>query len=234
MTEYAESMERFLQWHVGKCPMGALVNNFPKYVQRFELSRFLARNELFKKIINVEGSIIECGVLHGTGLMTWAHLSAIYEPYAWYRVVYGFDTFTGFPSVSEHDPADAKVGDLRSAEDEEIGVCIKLMMLDHPTPSQERIRVIKGDFMETGKKFLQDNPHVLVALLFMDFDLYEPTKNALELFLPRMPKGAILAFDELNNPDWKGETIAVLQSMGVRGYSVKRFSFEPQISYIEL
>ena len=45
-----------------------------------------------------------------------------------------------------------------------------------------------------------------MSLLFIDCDLYEPTRAALRAFLPRMPKGAIVAFDELDNPIWPGET----------------------------
>ena len=35
--------------------------------------------------------------------MTWAKLSAILEPVNLTRRIYGFDTFAGFPSLSEKD-----------------------------------------------------------------------------------------------------------------------------------
>ena len=57
-------------------------------------------------------------------------------------------------------------------------------------------------------QFVQQNSQLLISLLFLDFDLYEPTKVALEQMVPRMPKGAVLAFDELDNPIWPGETQA--------------------------
>jgi hypothetical protein len=40
---------------------------FTKYTRRHELARFLVQHELFKKILNVKGSIIECGVYTGGG-----------------------------------------------------------------------------------------------------------------------------------------------------------------------
>jgi hypothetical protein len=46
-----------------------------------------------------------------------------------------------------------------------------------------------------------------------------------------MPKGAILAFDELNQSAWPGETLAVLNSMGIRNLRIQRFPFTPQLSY---
>ena len=79
------------------------MENFPKYVRRQNLTRFLVLYEIFKKILNVKGSIIECGVNQGNGIMSWAKLSAILEPVNLTRMVYGFDTFEGFPNVSEMD-----------------------------------------------------------------------------------------------------------------------------------
>src|SRR5512141_1967046 len=63
------------------CPDSVEVRleNFPKYVRRQHLKRFLALYEIFKLVLPVKGSIVECGVLHG------------------------FDTFAGFPAVSDQD-----------------------------------------------------------------------------------------------------------------------------------
>jgi hypothetical protein len=71
----------------------------------------------------------------------------------------------------------------------------------------------------------------VVSLLFFDFDLYEPTKVALENFLPRMPKGSIIAFDELDNPLWPGETRALLETIGINALKIKRIDFDPYIGY---
>lgn len=48
-------------------PMSYKLDNFEKYVTRQKLARFIARYELFKKIKNVKGSIIECGIHWGGG-----------------------------------------------------------------------------------------------------------------------------------------------------------------------
>jgi len=88
--------------------------HFTKYVRRHELARFMVQYELFKKVQPIKGSIVECGVYHGAGVMAWAKLSEILEPYNFLRKIYGFDTFGGFPSVSDVDTkgnaAIAKVG----------------------------------------------------------------------------------------------------------------------------
>lgn len=46
-----------------------------------------------------------------------------------------------------------------------------------------------------------------------------------------MPKGSIIAFDELNNPISPGETVATLESIGLNKLELKRFDFDPYIGY---
>src|SRR4051812_31568393 len=68
------------------------LESFPKYVRRQNLTRFLALYEIFNRVLQVKGSVIECGVHRGFGLMTWLKLSAILEPVNLTRRVYGFDS----------------------------------------------------------------------------------------------------------------------------------------------
>src|SRR3954471_8911394 len=86
---------------------------FPRFSSKRSLARFLCRQELFRKVIDVNGAIVECGVFNGAGLFTWAQLSNIYEPVNYNRKVIGLGAFGGFPSVSERDGADFGAGDLR-------------------------------------------------------------------------------------------------------------------------
>jgi len=213
--------------------------NFAKYTTRQTLVRFLVHNELFKMQMPIKGSIIECGVHHGNGIFEWAKLSSIYEPYNYHRQIIGFDTFEGFPSVNKIDlesksNPDVKIGDFSINYDiySEINECIleydKNRFLNH----KEKIVLCKGNALETIPKFISENKHLLVSLLYLDFDIYEPTLVALRNFLPRMPKGSVIAFDELHNPDWPGETIAFLESMSIEKSNLRMFPYEPNISYI--
>ena len=78
---------------------------------------------------------------------------------------------------------------------------------------------------------IQIKPHTIVSLLHLDFDLYAPTMTALKNFIPRMPKGAVIIFDELNHPAWPGETRAVLEALDIGSLRIRRFTFEPHLSY---
>lgn len=214
------------------------LRNFAKYVPRQALAAFLAKHEMYQRILGTHGNIIECGVYLGGGLMTWAQLSAIFEPINHNRRVVGFDTFEGFPSLDAKDGSPglgyARAGGLHSGAKADIEECISLYDLNRPVGHIERVELVSGDAVETIPAYVESNQHLVVALLYLDFDLYEPTKIALEQFLPRMPRGAILAFDELNQKHWPGETAAVLETVGIRALRIERFPFTPQLSFAVL
>jgi hypothetical protein len=214
------------------------LRNFGKYVPRQALATFLVKNEIFKRMAGIHGHIVECGVFAGGGLLTWAQLSAIYEPYAHVRRIVGFDTFEGFPQLSDKDgkPAldYAKPGGLATGAQADIARAIELYDLNRPIGHIPRVEVIAGDAVETIPRYVAENQHLIVAMLYLDFDLYEPTKVALEQFYPRMPKGAVIAFDELAQANWPGETRALLDTIGVRSLKIERMPFNPQISFAVL
>jgi hypothetical protein len=79
---------------------------------------------------------------------------------------------------------------------------------------------------------LEQHPETVIALAYVDFDLYQPTKVCLEAILPYITKGSVLAFDELNCPEFPGETVAVREVLGLQRYAIRRDPFNPLISYI--
>lgn len=219
-----------------------VIYNFEKYVRRQDLARFMARYELFKLIKSTKGSIVECGVHHGGGLMAWAKLSSNLEPYAIHRKVIGFDTFEGFVEINEKDVSSFKNDELKKGGfSTETDIYTELMSLiaeydqNRYLNQFSKIELIKGDAIQTIPEYLKNNQHLIIALLFLDFDLYEPTKTALEYFVSRVPKGGIIAFDEINNPFWPGETLALLEKYeNLNHLEIKKFDFDPNIAYIQI
>jgi len=221
-----------------KCSTDKKIANFTKYVKRQNLARFMVQYELFKRQLDVKGSIIECGVHNGGGVMAWAKISSILEPYNYHRKVVGFDTFKGFPSIAEIDRENPKVKTGMFAEDydvyEELSACIGEYNQNRFIDHIDKIELVKGDANITIPQYIENNKHTLVSLLYLDFDIYEPTKTALDHFLPRMGKGSIIAFDEINNEDWPGETMALLESLNINNHRIESLPFEPNISFIQL
>jgi hypothetical protein len=211
------------------------MENFPKYIRRQNITRFLSLYEIFKRVINVKGSIVECGVYQGFGLMSWSKFSAIMEPVNLTRRIYGFDSFAGFPSLSEKDKActsdHIQAGDLYSNSYDELSELIKINDSTRFLGHINKVHLIRGDANDTIPKFVEENPHLVVSLLFLDFDLYEPTMTALKHFVSRMPRGAIIAFDELDNPLWPGETTAMFEYFGKNPPKIERLDYDPYIGF---
>jgi hypothetical protein len=213
------------------------LENFTKYVRRQQLKRFIAMHELFKLVLPVKGSVIECGVYQGFGLMAWAKLSAMLEPENLTRRIYGFDTFQGFPLVHARDTNEfdtARRGDLKADCYGELLELIKEYDADRFLGHIGKVELIKGDIAQTLPAFIAQRQHLVVSLLFIDCDLYEPTRVALEHVIPRMPKGAVVAFDELDNPIWPGETAALTETIGLSRLKLRRFEWDPYIAYAVL
>lgn len=242
-----KSFKTEIEHEVGKSLEDVFVNcsdsiqtkleNFPKYARRQHLKRFLAMYEIFKMILPIKGSIVECGVFRGFSLMSWAKLSTILEPENLTRRIYGFDTFEGFPSVSEADRSGggiAETGDFYATNYEELQDLIKLYDQDRFLGHMPKVHLIRGDVSKTIAQFVNENRHLVVSLLFIDLDLFEPTKTVLEHIAPRMPKGAIIAFDELDNPIWPGETEALLETLSINRLKIQRLPWDPYIGFAVL
>jgi hypothetical protein len=230
-----EAVERVFMQAAGT--VAERVDAFPKFASRQAIGKFLARYEIFKKIVNVNGSIVECGVLHGGGLLTYAKLSSLFEPANHVRKIIGFDTFAGFPSISPKDAGTSshlEVGGLTGSTLDDVTAAVALYDMNRPLAHIPKVELVKGDLTVTAPQYLKDNPHLVVAMLYLDVDLYEPTLAALRTFVPRMPKGAVIVFDELNARMFPGETAAVDEAIGLRNLRIERFPFDSYVSYCVL
>jgi len=194
-----------------------MFRNFPVFTPRYNLARFLSHYELFKMMCMIPGNIIDIGVYRGCSTFTWAKLCEIFCPTDIRKKVYAFDTFEGFTELSEFDGCvneneDVKKGgyfcgenienDLRLAQD--------AMNFDRHLHHINRIEFIKGDVVKTIPEFINTKgPGFRVALLNLDVDLYNPTKIALEYFVPLMVRGGIIILDEYAVDTFGGESYAV-------------------------
>jgi Macrocin-O-methyltransferase (TylF) len=212
------------------------LRSFAMYSPRQVVSDFLARYELFRLIRDVHGSILEFGVFNGQGLMSFAHFSAIHEPNNLTREIIGFDTFSGFPDLSDQDRRGnaeiVKPGGLDAASYDRLQKAIALFDRNRFLGHVAKIRLVRGNVMETLDHFLDENGHLIVALLYLDLDLYEPTKFVLERLIKRVPKGGIIAFDELNHRSFPGETAALLDVVALAETEIRRVPFCSRISYV--
>jgi hypothetical protein len=212
-----------------------LLVNLGLYMRSGAFAKFLFLNELYQKILPIPGLICEFGVWWGQTLVVMENLRAAYEPYNYTRRIVGFDTFTGYRSIGAGDKRSSTIAEGVYGVPEGYETYLAQLLAYH---EQENVmghiakhEVIKGDATVTTKAYFDDHPEALVALAFFDVALYEPTRAGLEAIKPRLVRGSVVAFDELNNRDYPGETRAALEVLGLKEHRLLRSAFLPDRSY---
>jgi len=217
-------------------PDNEILTNLGLFINRQSLSRILFMHELYQKIINVNGIVIEFGVRWGQNLSLFSSFRGMYEPYNYTRKIIGFDTFEGFPSVHEKDGKKEfiKKGAYGVSENYEnyLEDILNYHESESPVSHKKKFELIKGNAIENIKIYLEENPQTIISFAYFDFDIYEPTKECLQAILPHLTKGSIIAFDELNDPNFPGETIAFNEVLGISNHQIIRSPLNPLISYI--
>ncbi|WP_299471653.1 TylF/MycF/NovP-related O-methyltransferase [uncultured Roseibium sp.] len=204
------------------------------YAERQTVTSSLTRMDLFRKVLEVQGAIVECGVHKANSLFLYYHLSTILEPYNFNRKIIGFDTFEGFRSLSSKDDSNLSESDFADTNYDELRKWHELQDRNRAVAHIPKMDLVKGDALDTIPEFVEDNPHLIIALLYLDFDIYEPTRVALDHLLPLVPKGGIVALDEINSKKWQGETIALKQKVAIGKVALKKFYYDPWVSYFQV
>jgi hypothetical protein len=193
-------------------------------------------HEMYQKIINVHGVIMEFGVRWGQNLALLSSLRGTYEPFNHNRKIIGFDTFSGFPSVHEKDGKAPEVSkgeySVSPGYLEYLDKILTCHEKESPISHMKKFELIKGNAEVELEKYLARNPQTIVAFAYFDFDIYQPTKHCLEALEGHLTKGSVLAFDELNDPNFPGETLALKEVFGLGKYRIRRLPYTPLRSYI--
>lgn len=161
-------------------------NRFYLDLEPKRMAKMLAHYELYKMIIDKPGDIVEMGVFKGASFLRWAKFRNIFEN-NFSRNIVGFDIFGEFPEAEEIDKK-TKNDFIVSAGD--LGISVgelneKLEKLN----LNENIKLIQGDITKTIDPYLNKNPQTKIALLHVDVDLFEPTKQSVEKLFPYMVRG---------------------------------------------
>lgn len=222
-----------------ECPIPdeEVVANSSIFVKRQDLTKMLFFDDLYRNhVLPVHGVLLELGVRWGRNMVLWNNLRGIYEPFNHHRKIIGFDTFEGFPSVSPEDGNHSivKEGGLNVTKNFE--VYLKELLDYHesecPLSHIPKNTIIKGDAVVELKKYLDAHPETTLAMVWFDFDIYQPTKDCLEILKPYISKGTVLGFDELCDTTFPGETIALREVLGLNNVRIQRNRYSGAQSYI--
>lgn len=215
-------------------PENEILSNLGLYLNRQTLSRIMFMHELYKKIIDVHGVIIEFGVRWGQNLALFESFRGMYEPFNYNRKIIGFDTFAGFPQLDPKDGVLIAQGDYSVTKGYEIYLeeILNYHESESPIGHIKKFELVKGDAALTFVDYLEQHPETIVSLAYFDFDIYLPTRKCLEAIKDRVTKGSVVAFDELNCPEFPGETLALREVFKLDRYAIKRSPLNPLCSYI--
>jgi hypothetical protein len=219
-------------------PADQILDHLEVFMRPQRISEILALQHIYTQILDVHGIVVEFGVRWGRHLSVFNALRTTYEPTNFYRRIVGFDTFSGFLDPAEEDGTSDRIfaGSMNVTPGYEsyLAEVLALHEAEGPMSHIRRFEVCKGDAPVELVKYLERNPDTIVALAYFDMDLHDPTRDCLELLLPHMPSGAILAFDELMHPDFPGEGIAFKNALDLGKHKVRRMPTCPYPAYVVL
>ena len=187
-----------------------LLRKFGYKIIRYESlpynKRILEIYELFNDLIlilkenSVEGIFVECGYGYGRSFSVFSHF-AVKEK----RKIYGFDSFIGFPNVSEidHSKRNPRNGEWSVRSLSEATKCIENLGIFE---NKDDFKLIQLIFERNIKNPI---PNQEIAFLHIDLDLYVGYKFALEMFWDQVKIGGIVLFDEYELVEWHGATVAI-------------------------
>lgn len=226
--------------HFRNCPIpdDTILFDLGLFLNSKTLSRILYMDHIYRQIIDIQGIIIDFGTRWGSNLSLFAALRGIYEPFNRHRKLVGFDTFKGFPNISEEDGSSdlMQIGSA-TVTDGYVEYLTKLMEyqeLINPISHIKKFELVAGDATVEIDNYLERNPETIIALVYFDFDLYEPTKKCLYAIKNYLVKGSLLAFDELNDHDSPGETKALKEVFGLNNIKLRRYRHTSRVSYFIL
>jgi hypothetical protein len=200
--------------------------NFAVYTSRRSFIRQLMHYELFKKTIDLPGHYLDFGIYFGNSYFSWHKFLEVFAPTATHKKVIGFDTFSGFPSLSAEDgDTDTSVqkvvgGYNAAAFFEEFTELVRLHNTDSVIPA-ERGQFVKGDICVTLPQWLKEHAEARFCLVNLDVDIYEPTLAILENCWDRVVPGGIIILDEYAATKWAGEARAWDDFVARRGLRIR-------------
>jgi len=219
-------------------PDDEILPNLGLFLTSKALSRVLFFYEIYQKIVCSHGIIVEFGVRWGQTLSVMSALRGIIEPFNRHRKIVGFDTFDGLRGVGKEDGELGKCRDgsfsVTHGYEDYLGKILDMQEKFNPMSHLKRYELIKGDAVITVPEYLKRHPETIISLAIFDFDIYAPTKAAIEAIRPHLCKGSILVFDELCDEFLPGETIALKETWGLNNVRLQRYPMTARLSYFEI
>lgn len=188
--------------------------------------KFLVHYELYKKILNLPGVIIECGIFKGNSFFRLAHFRDLLES-RYSRKLIGFDIFGEFPQTKFEKDKKYLDAFTNSAGENSIQLDEIKKIMEYK--KLENYEFVKGNINETIPEYCKNNEHLKIALLHIDTDVYEPAVTILENMYNKVVRGVIM-FDDYGT--FPGETKAVDEFFAEKNLIVQKLTISHIPSFV--
>jgi hypothetical protein len=175
---------------------------FSGYLKRFkkdlslDAGRRWSVHQLIRLAYAIPGDTAECGALRGS---TSYLICKANEASPQRRTHYIFDSFSGLSGPDAKDGPYWRAGDLSSSEE----------ILIHNLADCRNYTVLKGWIPDRFPEVADRR----FSFVHIDVDLYQPTRDSLEFFYPRMNDGGIIIVDDFACSVCPGATRAVEEAL---------------------
>lgn len=218
-------------------PAELVYSQLSLYMPRQELARVLFLADIYReRIVSSAGILMEFGTCWGRTAATLTNLRSIFEPFNFTRKLVVFDTFAGLTGTEAKDGSHQLARDgaysTTAGYEEHLAAVLEYHESEAPLHHIRKHEIVKGDAAATVPEYLRQHPEAIIAMAFFDFDIYHPTRACLEAIKPHLARSSILVFDQLNCPEYPGETLALKEVFGLGACSLVRSPLTPWISYL--
>jgi hypothetical protein len=202
-------------------------NGFYLTCETSRIGKFISHLEIYRKIINLPGDVLEFGVYKGSSIIRLLSFRNLLEN-EYSRKITGFDIFGKFPDKLSIESNRNFVEKFENAGGYGINKDELNILLDKK--GFRNFSLIEGDISHTVPEYVIKNPALKISMLHIDVDVYEPTKVILEYLWDKIVPGGILMLDDYGTVE--GETKAIDEFFSGQNIQIHKLSYNYIPSYI--
>ena len=172
------------------------VKNFGAIAGNQSLFKYFKIFEIIISISKLKGDIIELGVWRGNNLI---FIKKVADYFNLKKKIFGYDWFEGLKEFGKND---IKLNKRKYKGNKNF---IKKLIEDQKL---SKMYLIDDDVKNFETHFDKKQKFCLV---YLDLDLYKPTKEVLEIIDKYLVKNGLIVFDQAQKKEWVGEKKALIE-----------------------